>query len=183
MNNMSYSEYMRTVLGYTPYSMQDNLCCTNDYYITQDTSNCMNDSDLEDLYPDVYKRINPLVCKQCNTNTMPITQEILEQMVDNVYNSIEVDLKIETNTKLQVNASSGVRQQENRTRQSNNTLRDLIKILILKELIDRGRFPGRPPFPPRPPMPGPGPRPPFPGGPGGGPRPPFPPQGPRPRDF
>ena len=167
---------MRTVLGYTPYSMQDTLCCTKDYYITQDT-NCMNDSNLEELYPDVYKKINPLVCKQCNTNTMPITQEILEQMVDNVYNSIEVDLKIETNTKLQVNVSNGVRQQENRTRQSNNTLRDLIKILILKELIDRGRFPNRPPFHGRPPMLGP--RPPFPGG----PRPPFPPQGPRPRDF
>lgn len=176
MNNMSYQEYMRTVLGYTPYSMKDTLCCTNDYYITQDT-NCMNDSNLEELYPDIYKKINPLVCKQCNTNTMPITQEILEQMVDNVYNSIEVDLKIETNTKLQVNVSNGVRQQENRTRQSNNTLRDLIKILILKELIDRGRFPNRPPFHGRPPMPGP--RPPFPGG----PRLPFPPQGPRPRDF
>ncbi len=181
MNNMSYEEYMRTVLGYTPYSMQDTFCCTNDYYISQDTSNQMNDSTLEELYPDIYKRINPLVCKQCNTNTMPITQEILEQMVDNVYNSIEIDLKIETNTKLQVNANTGVRQQESRTRQSNNLLRDLIKILILKELINRGRFPGRPPFPGRPQMPGP--RPPFPGGPGGGPRPPFPPQGPRPRDF
>ncbi len=175
MNNMPYEEYMRTVLGYTPYSRQDNFCCTNDYYISQDTSNQMNDNALEELYPDVYKKIYPLVCKQCNTNTMPITQEILEQIVDNVYNSIEIDLKIETNTKVQVNTN--IRQQENRTRQSNNTLRDLIKILILKELIDRGRFPGRPP---RPPMPGPGPRPPFPGE---GPRPPFPPQGPRSREF
>lgn len=181
MNNMSYEEYMRTVLGYTPYSMQDTFCCTNDYYISQDTSNQMNDSTLEELYPDIYKRLNPLVCKQCNTNTMPITQEILEQMVDNVYNSIEVDLKIETNTKVQVNTNTGVRQQESRTRQSNNLLRDLIKILILKELINRGRFPVRPPFLGRPPMPGP--RPPFPGGPGGGPRSPFSPQGPRPRDF
>ena len=175
MNNMSYQEYMRTVLGYTPYSMQDTLCCTKDYYITQDT-NCMNDSNLEELYPDVYKKINPLVCKQCNTNTMPITQEILEQMVDNVYNSIEVDLKIETNTKLQVNVSNGVRQQENRTRQSNNTLRDLIKILILREIFGPG-FPNpRPPRPPRPPFPGPNPRPPMPPRP---PRPPYPGPGPR----
>ena len=74
MNNMSYQEYMRTVLGYTPYSMQDTLCCTNDYYITQDT-NCMNDSNLEELYPDIYKKINPLVCKQCNTNTCKTTSK------------------------------------------------------------------------------------------------------------
>ena len=53
----------------------------------------------------------------------------------------------------------------------NNTVRDLIRILILRELLGGGNFP-QPPRPPRPP---------FPGGPGGGPRPPFPP--PRPREF
>ena len=54
----------------------------------------------------------------------------------------------------------------------NRTLRDLIRILIIRELLGRPGFPGnrppmRPPFPgrpPRPPM-----RPPFPGGPGGRP--------------
>lgn len=69
---------------------------------------------------------------------------------------------------------------ENReSRQFNRGLRDLIKILILRELLGRpgGNRPPQPP-PPRPPFPGPG-RPPFPGGPGGpgggpGPvRPPF----------
>lgn len=54
----------------------------------------------------------------------------------------------------------------------NNFLRDLIRILILKEIIGGGNRP-RPPMPPHPP------RPPFPGGSGG--RPPFPP--PRPREF
>lgn len=68
---------------------------------------------------------------------------------------------------------------ENReSRQFNRGLRDLIKILILRELLGRpGNRPPVPP-PPRPPFPGPG-RPPFPGpgGPGSG-RPPF-----RPRTY
>ena len=60
----------------------------------------------------------------------------------------------------------------------NRNLRDLIKILLLRELLNR---PGnRPPVrPPRPPFPGGPGRPPFPGGPGPG-RPPMrPPMMPR----
>lgn len=184
-NNTSYEKYMRTVLGYTPNCMQDTFD-TNDYYIIGSNNNYMNDSSLDDLYPDMYKKVYPLVCKECNTNTMPITREILEQMTDNVLNQIEIDLKIQTNVKIETRKEDtkpqnsrqleGNTRTEDRAPRRDNTLRDLIKILILKELIDRGRFPGnRPPFfPGRPPMPGPGqnPRPPFPGG-----RPPFP------RDF
>ena len=64
-------------------------------------------------------------------------------------------------------SSSNVRQQE--TRQRNPLLRDLIRILVLRELMGN---PGRPRPPFRPPV-----RPPF--GPGPEPRPPFP--GPQPR--
>ena len=89
-----YEEYMRTVLGYTPNCMQD-MYATNDYYILQ--SNCVNDCNLQDLYPDIYRKIHPLVCNECNSNQMPITQEILETMTDNVYDKIAIDLKIHTN--------------------------------------------------------------------------------------
>ena len=59
----------------------------------------------------------------------------------------------------------------------NRNLRDLIKILLIRELLGGIRNPGRPPMPPsRPPM-----RPPFPGGPGMPGRPPFGP-GPRPNN-
>lgn len=231
-NNTSYEEYMRTVLGYTPRTMQDTFMA-NDYYIMQN-NNCLAD----DLYPDMYKKVYPLVCKECNTNTMPITREILEQMTDNVLNQIEIDLKIQTNVKVEtrdglrnldpkvedinyrtkesnsklqdinlknrdvsyknqeisrnrqesnvrvqggnsvqkesIRAQVSPAQKENTRTQvtntqsinlnvedtrgedrniRNNTLRDLIKILILRELIDNGNFPGRPPhFPGRPPM-------------------------------
>ncbi len=208
-NNTSYEEYMINVLGYTPRGMQDTFT-TNDYYIMQTNNSCVNNcrmDEIDDLYPDMYKKVYPIVCKECNTNTMPITREILEQMTDNVLNQIEINLKIQTNVKMETiketNTNSrlsmgsargqetNLRTQElnQRSKQTNlqekaanliqdetnnrsdsedrswknNTLRDLIKILILRELIDRGRFPNKPPFfPPRPPMQGT--RPPFSGG-------------------
>lgn len=176
MYDSSYEEYMRSVLGYTPSCMQDTFV-SDDYYIMQNDDSRMNVSNMEELYPDIYKRVYPLVCQECNTNTMPMTREVLERMTDNVLNRIEVDLKIQTNVKVETRKEdmkgSNVRTQESTTRQEdraprrNDTLRDLIRILILREIIGE-RFPIRPPFRPRPPMPGPG-RPPFPGG-----RPPFP---------
>lgn len=73
------------------------------------------------------------------------------------------------------------KEEENRASRPNNyLLRDLIKILILNQLLGRPQPPR--PGPGRPPFPGPGPlppRPPFPGGPGPV-RPPMPPQ---PRDY
>ncbi len=87
-------------------------------------------------------------------------------------------------TKLRLKIKEKTEKRE--TRQINKGLRDLIKILLLRELLNRpGQrppMPGPGPYPPvRPPMPGPGPRPPvrhplpprppMPGS--GGPRPPI----------
>lgn len=190
--NTTYQEYMRSVLGYTPNGMQDTY--QEDYYVMPTCPTCQprmtqglaggsyygcNSSQIEGLYPPIYRAIYPLVCRECSQNTMPITEEVLERMVDNVYRSIELDLKIETNVKVETRSEEGKSvenrgENERETRQSSNFTRDLIKILILQRLFGDGFF--RPiPHPPRPPFPG-GPRPPFPGGPN--PKPPMP--GPRP---
>lgn len=159
-NNISYEEYMQQVLGYTPRNMQDTFS-TNDYYIMQTNNTIeMNNPNVEELYPDIFKKLYPLVCNECSKNTMPITNEILEQMTDNVFNAIDVDLKIETNVKIDTRKDNSRQGEDRQQRRRNNTLRDLIKILILNQIL--GGFPIRPPFPGRPPMP---PRPPFPGGP------------------
>lgn len=157
MFNSSYEQYMRTVLGYSPSSMQDTFA-NNDYYLIQTNDSCMNECNLDDLFPDTYKKVYPLVCNECNVNTMPMTHEILEQMTDNVLRKIEIDLKINTNVKIETRKDDvknpNVRQQDINVRSEdrvarNDYLRDLIRILILRELIDRGRFPQRPPFPRR----------------------------------
>ena len=136
----AYEEYMRNVLGYMPTYPSQNVYEPNDYYIMQ-PRNQMNVAynKCEELYPEIYHKVYPLVCNECKNMNTEITNETLEDR--------------------QVGAR-------------NNFLRDLIRILILKEIIGGGNRP-RPPMPPHPP------RPPFPGGPGG--RPPFPP--PHPREF
>lgn len=156
-NETSYEEYMRSVLGYRANCCDQDLYNTNNYYIMPMETNMPSQDNCDELYPEIYHKIYPVICNECKNVTMPVSNETLERMTDNVIKSIEINLKIET---------KNVRQQEDRqTGRRDNTLRDLIRILILRELFG-GRFPGRP-RPSRPPFPGgPGPRPPFPGGPG-----------------
>lgn len=190
MYYQNYEDYMRSVLGYPIESTYDNYIIQNREY----NVNYQNNSELESMYPEIYKKINPVVCEVCERNKTPITKEIIENMVEEVYQRIEINneiwLKINvdeagtqkeiqnraTNAKTntvrnvpEVEAKRQVSQTENRQRRPNNPLlRDLIRILILNRILGGG-FPIRPPRP-RPPFPGPG-RPPFPGGPGMPPRP------------
>ena len=111
-----------------------------------------NISRLEQFYPDIYGKIYPLICEQCKSiNMETLTDEVIERMVDTVYKTIEVDLKIETR-----NGKTDDRQYGSGR---NNFLRDLIRILLLREIIGGGRPPKV--QPPRPPFQG-GPRPPYP---------------------
>lgn len=206
-----YEDYMRSVLGYNNRNNANsyNENYEQNYYTmpTYNNNTRMVKDNIEDLFPDIYKIINPMVCKVCQNNTRPITNELVEQMTMEVYNNIEVDEINVVNVNIETRESNNSKtinqkQTENREvkdskkqpenienrsisesrapRPNNPLLRDLIKILILNHLLGGGIFPGRPPM--RPPFPGPGvpgipPRPPV--------RPPFPGQGPRPgmRDF
>ncbi len=219
MYYQNYEDYISSILG---YPVQNNMGCSLGY--NTDQTNTYSNANIEyltsmprysneilDLYPEIYKIVNPMVCKICEANTKPITSELIEQMTDEIYLNLESDTNIddeiinirvnlpnseaEANRNRQVqknaqntsgNTSKRIRdnRQDNSTksrveetakatsqpredrqiRRRNNTLRDLIKILILNQLLG-GRRPQRPPrpFPP--------PRPPFPGGPRPNPRP------------
>ena len=206
MEYQNYEEYMRSVLGYAPqnpniYESYDNTYYRNEYV------NHFSEEEANELYPEIYRLINHMVCKVCETNIQPITKDLIEKMTEEVYNAIEdtqsvVNVRIETPKEVRQNSNSNVGKVENRGERStkrieelkntsvanrvkenvesslsrgedrirrpqNSSLRDLIKILILKQLIGGNN---RPPVrPPRPPYPGmPSPRPPYPG-----PRPPM----------
>ena len=198
-----YEDYMRSVLGYNSinsnmpnmynqdYYLQNRTPCQMGTYQNDCVGNTMGDN-VEDLYPDIYKIVNPLVCKVCQNNTKPITNDLIEQMISQVYSNIKADdinivnINVETgdvvnkeiNNRAQENRDSKSSKEkldsrgsdENRNRRPNNPLlRDLIRILILNRLFGNQRPGNRPPM-----------RPPFPGGPGfPGPRPPIPPTRPR----
>ena len=163
MNDSIYEQYMRNVLGYQ--AMNNN---TYDmYYDNWDMSNMasMNNiqmQELENCYPEIYTIVYPMVQRACSQNTRPITRELIDNMTDEIYYAIEDKEMLENRNKEEKGEDRQIRR--------NTNLNDLIRILILRELLGRPGFPGgrpprpRPPRPPmRPPM-GPPPRPqPIPG--------------------
>jgi len=182
MYNQSYEEYMRNVLGYNvnpsnTYNTVDDIYSNTGNIQVVNTS---SDIDLDSLYPEIYKIVYPLVQRKCMDNNKTITKEVIDDMVDEIYEIVEPNTEaINVNINLTNTMGSGNKienrantKQENKnqdqknSRQKNFLLNDLIKILLLRELTGNRR----PNFnrPPRPPM-----RPPYPG------RPPMPPMQPR----
>ena len=187
MYYQNYEDYMRSILGY-PIKEQNLFSNTYNNYSNMEyeslTPMPRYSKEILDLYPEIYKIINPMVCKVCETNTKPITRELLEQMTDEIYWNIESDpsdyvsqvVNVKVNLPNQeekrqsktvgsnINNSSKVAslKRENRIEEKtntesrkllrNNTLRDLIKILILNQLLGGNMKPPRP-RPQRPPFP------------------------------
>lgn len=206
MYYQSYEDYIRSILGY-PVQTTNNMYQNSTYNSPNESYGYMQNSlprysnEILDLYPEIYKIVNPMVCKICEANSKPITRELLEQMTDEIYLNIEGNTNLEEDTTINVrvnlpnskdkqgeevkqklpslnsskqvkttSSSKQTRQEEitslsteKRQTRRNNTLRDLIKILILNQLLGGGRPPKRPGMP----------RPPYPGGPRPNPRPPI----------
>ena len=187
MYNETYEDYIRNILGYPKdnsyeqnyenYGMRNNNFADNNRNL-----------ELESYYPEIYKIVNPMIVKKCSETRGYVSKEQIENMTDEIYYAIEGKNEIELNINLknnvrssptstnsntksaEVNITENKEKKENR--QFNSGLRDLIKILLIRQLLNNrpGFFPRpRPPMPPRPPM-----RPPYGPGPGPGPRPPFP---------
>ncbi len=156
-----------------------------------------NNVELENSYPEIYKIVYPMVAKKCeNARSETFSKSDIENMTDEIYYALEEKQEKRININL-TNDINGTKTQnssavstsakvENKRpdvkisqkaignsekRQINSGLRDLIQILLIRELLNRPRPPFRPPMP-NPPGPGPRPpmRPPFRPGPG---RPPF----------
>ena len=155
-----YEDYMQNLLGvnFSPYSnsqfynQMDNCMCNQN-----DNWSMNNDSELEDCYPEIYKIIYPMVEKACRQNTKPINRDLVDELTNDIYSHIEAQNVINLNISVDNN---------NREDRQSNPIQDLIRILLIRELLRRRRnnrppvlFPPRP-FPPRPGMPGnPPPRP------------------------
>lgn len=174
MNDSVYEEYMRSVLGYQPVNYNNTYDMGYDRFEMPDMTamNNLQMQELENCYPDIYRIVYPMVQKACSQNTRPITGELVDSMTDEVYFAVEDREMLENRNKEEKTSEAT----EDRQIIRNQGLNDLIRILILRELLGRPGFPGgRPPHhrPPRPPM-RPPMRPGFPGGPGM-------PPGPRPR--
>ena len=92
MYYQNYEDYMRNILG---YSTNNNHNMVNNYTNTMYDDYLYNmprySSEILDLYPEIYKIINPMVCKICDSNTKPITKELIDKMTEEIYLNIESD--------------------------------------------------------------------------------------------
>lgn len=184
MYNNPYEEYMRNSLGYNQMPNMNQTNYMSEMYETEGNFMC-NQGSIEDMYPEIYRIIYPMICKACMAVNENVTEDLVSRITNEVYMNVENmevmqenrsyvntintqanksakgDSLNRTSSNNSSNTLSNVRRQE--TRQRNPLLNDLIRILVLRELIGN---PGRPR--PRPPF-----RPPFGGGVGPGPRPPY----------
>lgn len=188
MRNVLGSSYMPDYRS--PYAMmpQDlygmNTYMSNDIFEPQ-----MAEGDLEECYPEIYRVVYPMVKKACMRNTRPITKRLIDELVNDIYINVEpndsININVNVGNTTKVNSLNDNRDmktsnsrpevkseirdvrgetRQKETRQKNFLLNDLIRILLLRELIDRpnrpaNRPPQRPPM--RPPYLGPGGRPPI----------------------
>ena len=182
MNYNNYEDYMRSVLGYqngniyaNPYGME------NDFYYNP-MSNMENEfktvdtEKLNSFYPEIYKMVYPMVCKVCNQNSnREITKDLIDSMTEEIFMNFESEESQNVTNMRNLpplkngdvrNPNAKEPELRSETRQGNYLLRDLIRILILREFgrPNRPGFPGggrppiAPPMPPRPPRPPMGPR-------------------------
>lgn len=106
----NYDEYMRAMIGENPiqinrYPIQTNVLNTYNRQINIPEPTIEN----IDLYPEIFTKLNPIVINKCkNINEKP-NKELVAKLTDEIYEKAE--------------------------NKSNSYLKDLIKILILNQLL------------------------------------------------
>ena len=158
-----YQDYINSIIG----APQRNLMNLDNTPFSVN-SNVYN-MDLERYYPEIYKILYPMIQSACMRNTKTLTEETLDEMVKDIYSNFNAedvndvrssskpkDISSTSKTSSKTDSSETRNRGEERVIRPNNyVLNDLIRILLIRELLGRpGNFPpNRPGFPP--------PRPPF----------------------
>lgn len=139
MYYQDYDEYIRGLMRYP--SMPSHMCPCSNIDVPSE--------DLEKMYPEIYRIIYPMVCFSCDNLKSHINEHIVDMMTDDIYDKIESDERIKIYISLEIrnDTSESDNLIDNRQfqRPRNRFLRDIIKILLLRELLHR-----RPHFPMRP---------------------------------
>jgi len=139
----SYEDYMQTVLGYNygPDTYRE-----AEMYNTVQTNPDLQE--INKLYPEIYGIVYPVVQKVCSRRNMStVTEEMISKMVEEVYGVIEPgdDIVEQGEVPLRNGDVRNPRAKETRRvcKNTNCLLKDLVRILILRELFD-----GRPGYGP-----------------------------------
>lgn len=122
MYYQNYEDYMRSILGY-PRDIQDTY--QTNYFEDERNSNYLgmyqDTRDLENLYPNIYKCINPYVVDVCSKCSGSVTRDILEDMVEEVYKKVENNNEVMININIVNDSAIISREAENRSTEQNTT--------------------------------------------------------------
>lgn len=151
MNDSICEEYMRNVLGYQPINTTYDMNYSGWEMPSMSAMNNLQIQELENCYPDIYKIVYPMVQKACSRNTRIINNELIDSMTDEIYYAVEDRKMQDDRSKAEKQTKEVVENRQSEVR--NQGLNDLIRILILRELLGKPGFPGNRPPQPRPPRP------------------------------
>ncbi len=130
----SYEEYMKEILEYNVNQMQEKCC------IIEQNSNMINtyNNEIEEFYPEIYKIIYPMICKACMNINTNVNIEIVNKITEEIYINFEsTEISEEMNNVRRYNNQRIKQDYNNQYR--NSLLRDLIKILVIRELFSPGK--------------------------------------------
>ena len=146
------NDYMRDFFYYNQSPNQN----INMNYGYMPNNNMMRNNNIDNLYPNIYRILRPVVRKVVlGSNYQYLTEEVISNMVDTVYNIVEGDRNSRTTEINQESVdtrrqSSSIASNTNQTQTStqsrsinsnnteyNNLLKDLIRILVLQEVLNR----------------------------------------------
>lgn len=112
----NYDEYLRAIIGENPIQINRHSLQTNVFntYNRQNLNIPEPSLDTINLYPEIFIKINPLIVNRCKAISSKPTQEIISQLVEEIYQKIE-------------------------NKGNNNYLKDLIRILILNQIFSNNK--------------------------------------------
>ena len=149
MNYQNYDEYMRNMMmGCQNMYSPMNQSMSQPMMMFQNSNMNVCADDLERMYPEVYRVVYPMVCFACDNIRTPVNEQMIDTMTDDIYDRVEADGRINVEVSVEVRNENSAETQDTRQRRPrrrNRFLRDLIRILLLRELLGRRpRFPMRP---------------------------------------
>lgn len=96
MYYQNYEDYMRSILGYpiereNTYNSQynTNLQLNSNDTFFENINNNLTEEEVADLYPEIYKILNPMVCKICDENRETLSKDLITRMTDEIYDNFE----------------------------------------------------------------------------------------------
>ena len=117
-NNEPFDDYIRSILGYpninNTYTPENNNYNSYYNYSANNTVDTNNNNEIEECYPEIYKIIYPMIQNRCKRITEPLTKDLIENITNEIYSSIEVTNEINIDN---VNIAS-----QNEVNNSNNTV-------------------------------------------------------------